>query len=475
MNSEHFARLPLSPKLLPTVLSFPCPFPTIGVVKLKDPTDWFEDLSVFVEDHDITLMAEQWEPEALYDRSKTPVGAWLALIGCVGGAFGSLTLSSDIRASAFGFIGYVLGAVVLLKGLKPLTAKFLGPGVCWLAVSTLFWTFILSFFGAIGGIVNSTWLGYGVSGAIGLLIGLVHGGLNPNVIRRLELWMLASLFLGPASTLTSTLIHREVWGGSDAGAVMIFTGLLNGAIFMIPMATLLAFCWDESHGLSRMGTLYLHNDNFARKAVAYFDRAIALAPDDPDLHNLRGIAHSKAGDPDRAAADWKTAAQLNPDDAEPQLNLGVDFLRQGKFDEAIRALERALQIAPRHAKVHSNLGVAQERSGNLDRAIQHFSDAIALVPDYPNAYSNRAFVHFRKGDYPNSIKDCDRAIELDERLVMAHVNRGHALAAMGEIRAAAQSYRIALQLDAPPEIREEAVRGLGTLNGLDSRRPADVV
>lgn len=439
-------------------------------MKLKDPTDWFEDLSVFVEDNDITLMAEQWEPEALYDRPKVPVGAWLAFVGCVGGAFGSLTLSSDIRGSALGFIGYVLAALLLLKGLKPITAKLLGSGISWLAVSTVFWTFILSLFAALGGLLNSSWLGYGVSGGIGLLIGLVHGALNPNVIRRLELWMIASLFLGPASTVTATMIHREVWGGSGAGGVMALTGVIVGGVFMIPIAVLLTLCWDESHGLSRMGTLYLHNDNFALKAVAYFDRAIALSPNDPDLHNLRGIAYSKAGDADRAAADWKTAAELNPHDAEPYLNLGVDFLRQGKLKEAIVTLEKALDIAPRHAKVHSNLGVARERSGNLDRAIQHFSDAIALVPDYPNAYSNRAFAHFRKGDHANAIKDCDRAIELDGRFVMAYVNRGHALSAMGEIGAAAQSYQEAMQLDAPPAIREEAMRGL---EALESQSPAD--
>jgi Flp pilus assembly protein TadD len=441
-------------------------------VKLKDPTDWFEDLSVFVDDHEIALMAEQWEPEALYDGPKAPIGAWLAWIGCVGGAFGSLTLSPDIRGSAAGFIGFVIGAFILLKGVKPVTGKLLGPGICWLAVSTLFWTFILSFFASIGGLLNSAWLGYGLSGGIGLLIGLVHGGLNPNVIRRLDLWMLTSLFLGPASTLTATLIHRELWGGSGVAAVMALSGLITGAVFMIPTAALIAFCWDESHGLARMGTLYLHNDNFALKAVAYFDRAIGLSPNDPDLHNLRGIAYSKAGDPDRAATDWKRAANLNPHDAEPHLNLGVDCLRQGKLAEATAALERAREIAPRHPKVHSNLGVARERCGDLDRAIQHFSDAIALVPDYPNAYSNRAFAHFRKGDYANAVRDCDRSIELDGRFVMAYVNRGHALAALGDIAEAAQSYRLAMELEASPETREEATRGLDALN---SRRKADVV
>ncbi len=46
---------------------------------------------------------------------------------------------------------------------------------------------------------------------------------------------------------------------------------------------------------------------------------------------------------------------------------------------------------------------------------------------------------------------------------MALVNRGHALAAAGEHRAAAASYEEALELQLAPETRLEVLRGLETL------------
>lgn len=46
---------------------------------------------------------------------------------------------------------------------------------------------------------------------------------------------------------------------------------------------------------------------------------------------------------------------------------------------------------------------------------------------------------------------------------MALVNRGHALAAAGEHRSAAESYYEALELQLAPEAREEALRGLESL------------
>ena len=45
-----------------------------------------------------------------------------------------------------------------------------------------------------------------------------------------------------------------------------------------------------------LATLYLDNENFTAKAIEYLDEAIALRPRSADLHNLRGVAYSKAGD-----------------------------------------------------------------------------------------------------------------------------------------------------------------------------------
>ena len=50
---------------------------------------------------------------------------------------------------------------------------------------------------------------------------------------------------------------------------------------------------EQGERAGEMATLYLHNENFTRKAIEYLDEAIALSPRSADLYNLRGIAHSK--------------------------------------------------------------------------------------------------------------------------------------------------------------------------------------
>ena len=69
-----------------------------------------------------------------------------------------------------------------------------------------------------------------------------------------------------------------------------------------------------------MATVYLHNDNFTGTAIQYLDEAIALSPRSADLYNLRGIAHSKAGDGARADADFRKVTELSPRAAEAHMS-----------------------------------------------------------------------------------------------------------------------------------------------------------
>lgn len=424
-----------------------------------------DDLTVFLDDEELTQTAADLEPTLVYGGSKAAAGAWVALVGVLAGTFGAVTLSPEIRRSAFVFVGYLLGAVLLLRGLHPLAVRVLDKPVAWLAGLAFFWAFLLGFFAVMGASIDSVIWGYVLSCGAGLFIGLMHGSLNPGVVRREDAWLLTSLPLAAVSAALATYLLRSMPAHSLAGTAL--AGAIAGSLFMLPMGALLAHLWDEAHGLGRMGLLFLHNDNFAPKAVAYLDRAIALAPRDAQLYNLRGIAWSKMGEPDRASADWRKVTELSPRDPEPSMNRGIDFLRRGALDQAIEALQAALAIDPDHAKAHSNLGAAYERRGDLGCAIEHYNRAIALVPDYANAYSNRGYAYFRKGDYHRALEDCERAIALDRELGMAYVNRGHALSALGRPQEAADSYRSAIDLGSEPSVREEALRGLEGLAAAD--------
>jgi Flp pilus assembly protein TadD len=429
---------------------------------MKDPTAWMEDLNVYLDDEAMSSMAAQQEPTANFSGSKIGVGLWTAVVGTLAGALGAITLSPDVR-SVLGFAAYLLGAFLLLRGVRPATNRLFGPGLAWLALTAVFWGFLLGLTAAIAGRADSLTVGSGIALAGGFFIGLIAGSLNPPFVRSEHGWMVFSLLVAPASVIMGMAVITGPYRGSGVAEGMLLGGALAAGGYMVATSALMVVLWDEAWGYFRVALLLLHNDNFATKAVAYLDRAIARSPRDPLYLNLRGIAWSKLGNPDAARADWDKVAELRPNDPDPLLNVGADFMKQGRMDEAIATLERLLRTHETNARAHSNLGSAFERKGDLDAAIRHYDRAIALQPEYPAALSNRSYAWFRKGDYPRAVADADEAIRLDERLAMAHVNRGHALGAMGETDAAVGSYQAALMLDPAPEVREEAMQGLERL------------
>ena len=223
----------------------------------------------------------------------------------------------------------MIAGAFLLRLLKPLSTRLLGPTVAWQAVLAFFWSFLLAMVAVLAGRIETVWLANTASVVGGLFIGLMYGSLNPGFIRQEEAWMLAALPLGALSTWSAAALQRAFDASANPQWSEAFVGTMAASVFMVPMAVLMAMLSSKANGLAKMATLYLHNENFTSKAIEYLDQAIALAPRSADLHNLRGIAHSKSGDAERADADFRKVTELSPRAAEAHMNRGVDFLRQG--------------------------------------------------------------------------------------------------------------------------------------------------
>jgi Flp pilus assembly protein TadD len=432
-------------------------------VQLKDPTAWMDDLTVFVDDDEITLTAALLEPDLVYRGSHLAASAWLSLVGTAAGSFAAATFSPDIRGSFLNFAMYLAVAFLLLAGLWPLTRRLVGGPIVWHAKTTFFWAALLVCVPVFCAGFTSPWLAYGLSVVGGFFIGMMVGSLAPQCVKREDAWMGASLPLGVLSAVVATFVQRNLISEPHTLQSAVTVGAIAAGLFFAPMSFLLLRFWDEAHGFKRMAMLFLHNDNFAAKAVTYLDNALALTPSDPELYTLRALAWSKMDQRERAAADWARAAELAPEDAEPHLHRGMDHLRRGELDQAMDALGTALKLEPENADAHCHFGAALEQRGDRDGAIARYEKAIALRPDYAKAYANRGHARCKWGEYNEAIDDCDQAIELDPTLPDAYVTRAQALTALGERAGAAETYRALAELQPSPEIQERALRGLEAL------------
>ena len=87
------------------------------------------------------------------------------------------------------------------------------------------------------------------------------------------------------------------------------------------------------------------------------DRALALAPDLAEAHVALGIFYYYGyRDYEHALAEFQRAVQLQPNNAQAVEYSGYVHRRQGQWDRCLAELNKALEIDPRSADVAGNLG-----------------------------------------------------------------------------------------------------------------------
>jgi spermidine synthase len=121
----------------------------------------------------------------------------------------------------------------------------------------------------------------------------------------------------------------------------------------------------------------------------------AVVPDSAEVHNLMGIAETRAGRIDDAVREFQEALTRDPRSTNARANLGQIRYEQGAAllesrhpAEAETRLREAVDLMPDSAEAHNDLGVALASMGRVDEATGHFRRAIELQPDFAEARRN---------------------------------------------------------------------------------------
>jgi choline-sulfatase len=116
-------------------------------------------------------------------------------------------------------------------------------------------------------------------------------------------------------------------------------------------------------------------------ALQAFERATALDPNNGRAWNNRGNALRAAGQRAAAAEAYRTAMRLSPADPDPRNGLGVLAVEQGDPAAAALLFREALALAPAHAESRLNLAVALVGLGQRDEARALLRALLAARPD----------------------------------------------------------------------------------------------
>jgi len=138
-------------------------------------------------------------------------------------------------------------------------------------------------------------------------------------------------------------------------------------------------------------------DNAA--ALASLDAALALAPEDADLHLERAgllLAERRLPEADAALA---TSTGLDPNQFHAYIVQGHLAIARGDLDEAERVARNAARVAPEEPLLAGLEGTIALRRGQADQALLKLTSAIQRAPNEPMLRQALGVAHLSKGHY----------------------------------------------------------------------------
>ena len=124
----------------------------------------------------------------------------------------------------------------------------------------------------------------------------------------------------------------------------------------------------------RRGYAYFEK-NRLRDALAEFDHAVEIDPDNADAYYWRARVLTKAGRYDQAVEDLIKAVDLNPRFAAAYDTMGWLYLQQRQWDKGIAALDRSIVLKPDNGWAYANRAYMYQQKGNLQQALDDAENA----------------------------------------------------------------------------------------------------
>jgi Tfp pilus assembly protein PilF len=124
------------------------------------------------------------------------------------------------------------------------------------------------------------------------------------------------------------------------------------------------------------------------EAIAQFQAAVSIRPNDPIANNALGGALLAKGDLDQAVERFNAALASQPEYFDAHYNLANALAAQGNFDGAAKQFGEAVRLNPEDANAQANLGTALAQLGRLADAKSHYEAALRIDPGNQLAREN---------------------------------------------------------------------------------------
>ncbi len=169
--------------------------------------------------------------------------------------------------------------------------------------------------------------------------------------------------------------------------------------------------------------------------------ALKLKPGDPHLYSLQGIVLSLQQHPTEALAAFDRALRLSPDDPAA-LRGEVQLLYATHDGRAIPLLRRILKTTPDDMTAHEMLGVLDRYQGDCSKAIDEFKAAAEVIDKHPESLEGYGYCLFTDSHF-------EEAIPVFQQLVSLFPDRPYLKYDLAVVLVQAKQYKAAVDVLEP--------------------------
>ncbi|QYF92307.1 type IV pilus biogenesis/stability protein PilW [Massilia sp. PAMC28688] len=130
-------------------------------------------------------------------------------------------------------------------------------------------------------------------------------------------------------------------------------------------------------------------------------KALAASPDLADAYGVRALIYTAMDEMVLADENYQRAMRLAPNNPELRNNYGSFLCQNGRYDQGLAQFQAALSNPRYHSPVKAmvNAGGCANLAKKFDLAERYFLEAQKLEPELPAIFSGLARVYFQRRDY----------------------------------------------------------------------------
>jgi DNA-binding winged helix-turn-helix (wHTH) protein/Flp pilus assembly protein TadD len=179
------------------------------------------------------------------------------------------------------------------------------------------------------------------------------------------------------------------------------------------------------------------------KARQEFERVLQVEPDHAGALTGLGEALLRMGRGGEARRPLERAVRLAPEDPQAHHLLAQVLLFHGwEWDAAERHLARAMELRRDHAGTYQVRAYREVMTGRMDEALASIGTALRLDPLSSYVHADAGWIHYWAGRHEEAVARCRRTLELDAGsgsaklcLLFARIAQADGAEALGAARA----------------------------------------